>query len=245
MMRWLLFFSSFIPPLLTQRIEASDFFSLDSSAWMLTSSSGDVIQAVVPGDVVSALSASGRIASPWLDLTWREQAGLWDLQSWTYTLQFTSPFSTPPGGDVLLVLEGVKLAADVFFNNASLGFTANQHLRYVFSVGALLVAPGAPNVLTVSFPPTVADVRNDNGRFMGASGGWGALRFPKGRRSDAAVDTSLPSPPPPLHTHRAQIGRRIQTKQLGARRWASAPLAKASPGPRTWLRRRRPPRSRT
>ena len=187
----LLFFSSFPLPLLTQRIEASDFFSLDSSAWTLTSSSGDVIQAIVPGDVVSALSASGRIAStPWYDLTWREQAGLWDLQAWTYALQFTAPFSTPPGGDVWLVLDGVKLAADVFFNNASLGFTANQHLRYVFSVGALL-APGALNVLTVSFPPPVADVRNDNGRFMGASGGWGTLRFPKGRRSDAAVDTSL------------------------------------------------------
>jgi hypothetical protein len=153
-------FYSFIPPLLTQRIEASDFFSLDSSAWTLTSSAGDVIQAVVPGDVVSALSASGRIAStPWLDLTWREQAGLWDLQGWTYALTFTAPFSAPPGGDVWLVLEGVKLAADIAFNNASLGFTANQHLRYVFSVGALLASPGAPNVLTVSFPPTVADVR--------------------------------------------------------------------------------------
>jgi len=48
----------------------------------------------------------------------------------------------------------------------------NQHRRFVFSVGALLAPPGAPNELRVAFPPTVSDARNDNGRFMGASGGW-------------------------------------------------------------------------
>lgn len=152
-------------------IAAFSTTSLDGSFWTATApASGAAVAATVPGDLVSFLSASGSITDPWLDLTWREQAGQWDLQAWTLTRLFASP-AQPPSGDTWLVLDSVKMAASIYLNGQLLGEASNQHVRYVFPVGALLLPAGGSNNLSIAFPPTVADARNDAGRFMGASGG--------------------------------------------------------------------------
>jgi len=70
------------------------------------------------------------------------------------------------------VFESIKMAANITLNGVALGEAVNQHVRYSFNVQSLLLPPGEENTLTVSFPPTVEDLRNDGGRFMGASGGW-------------------------------------------------------------------------
>ena len=158
-------------------IAADSLLSLDGAAWTAQSSAGGAaIAASVPGDVVSDLAAAGVIRSPWLDLTWRDEAGRWDLASWTYSVTFATPASWAPGAgaETLLVFDSVKMAASVTLNGASVGNATSQHLRYAFPVGALLAAPGAQNELLVVFPPTVEDARNDAGRFAGCSGGSSA-----------------------------------------------------------------------
>ena len=146
-----------------------------AAAWGAASSAGDAVSAVrVPGDVLSALSEGGVIADPWLDLTWRGEAGRWDLAAWTFTGAFATPaWAAGGGGSTLLVLDSVKMAADVALNGHGLGAATSQHLRYTYDVTSLLRPPGGgDNVLNISFPPTVADARNDAGRFQGCSGGW-------------------------------------------------------------------------
>jgi len=158
-------------------IAASARLSLDGAAWTAVPASNpsQAIGANVPGDIVTDLAAAGVIAAPWLDLTWRAEAGRWDLDTWTYETSFETPagWAAAPGAEVWLVFDSVKMAADVSLNGAAVGATVNQHLRYTFPVGALLATPGgALNRLAVTFPPTVSDTRNDAGRFMGCSGGW-------------------------------------------------------------------------
>lgn len=149
-------------------------FSLDGSAWSATAADGTRLAAVVPGDLVSDLSRAGVISDPYFELEWRDKAGLWDLQNWTYELGFTTPTGwVAPGSTTLLVFESVKMAADISLNGSPLGAATSQHLRYAFDVGALLAPPGGANTLTVAFPAGRFDVRNDAGRMQGCSGGWG------------------------------------------------------------------------
>jgi hypothetical protein len=61
------------------------------------------------------------------------------------------------------------MAADVALNGAALGAATSQHLRYALAASGALAAPGADNVLTLTFPPTTQDARNDAGRYMGCA----------------------------------------------------------------------------
>lgn len=149
-------------------IAASATLSLDG-AWSAQSSASS-IPAAVPGDVISDLASAGVIASPWLDLTWRVEAARWDLDAWVYSTTFATPENWDAAGETLLVFDSVKMAADIALNGVAVGAATSQHLRYEFPVS--LRAAGALNNLTVTFPPTVDDVRNDAGRFAGCSGGW-------------------------------------------------------------------------
>jgi hypothetical protein len=148
--------------------------ALDGLAWSALSSSGLRVPAQVPGDLLSDLARAGVIADPWKDLTWRQQAGLWDTQAWNFTVSFPTPAAWASSGATLLVFDSVKMAGDITLNGAALGAATSQHLRYAYDVSQWLLAPSsaAPNSLTVSFPPTVSDARNDLGRFQGCSGGW-------------------------------------------------------------------------
>ena len=152
---------------------ANAIMYLDGEDWTATPSSTPTspILARVPGDLISDLANAGIIQSPWLDLTWRVEAGRWDLDTWTYEIDFMTPPGWLSSGAVWLVFESVKMSADIALNGVRIGAATSQHLRYTFSVGALLQS-GAQNKLLVTFPPTVSDARNDAGRYQGCSGGW-------------------------------------------------------------------------
>jgi len=166
-----------------------------AAAWSAESSSGTLLPSVrVPGDVISALSESGVIADPWLDLTWRQEAGRWDLATWSFAAAFASP-AWAAAGSTLLVLDSVKMAADVALNGQVLGAATSQHLRYSWDVSALLQPPGGgDNELNVTFLPTVADTRNDDGRFQGCSGGWCVLAAGRRAHGAAAREQQLLAP---------------------------------------------------
>ncbi len=88
---------------------------------------------------------------------------------------FMVPAAAAAVASFVLVLDGVKMAADVYLNGQLVsgeGVT-DQHLRYSFDVtSALLRDPGQSNNLTVYFPLPSTDARNDEGRFAACSGGW-------------------------------------------------------------------------
>ncbi len=77
---------------------------------------------------------------------------------------------------VLLVFDGVKMAADVYVNGVLVSGAglADQHLRYDFDVTSQLqrLPSGARNNVTVHIPLPSNDTRNDEGRFAACSGGW-------------------------------------------------------------------------
>ena len=157
--------------------------------------------ATVPGDLVSDLQRAGIIGDPFYELGWlntttpgAQGAPLWDTGNWTFSLAFTpsAPLlaAIAAGGTPLLVLDGVKMAADVALNGVPLGAVQDQFLRYNFELGAVLV-PGS-NTLSITFG-TSRDPRNAEGRFSGASGGW-----------DWGVSQSPPPPPPPAPPHCAR-----------------------------------------
>lgn len=137
---------------------------LDGSLWTATSSSGDSIGCTVPGDLITDLAIAGRTRPTWLDLTWRDNATLWDEQTWTYATSFSSPPAAAPGVEQWLVFDGIKLAADISLNGVSLGAATDSFIRYTFPITSILASGSNLNNLTITFPPTVSDARNDNGR---------------------------------------------------------------------------------
>ena len=92
--------------------------------------------------------------------------------AWTYSLSFPTPATWDKQDTALLIFDSINMAADISLNGQAIGAATSQHLRYVFQVDTVLALPGDVNTLTVAFPPTVEDTRNDAGRFQGCSGGW-------------------------------------------------------------------------
>jgi hypothetical protein len=138
------------------------------------------INATVPGELVTDLQRAGKVLDPLSSNNHKDpsQVKWWNGNAYTYTKKFTVPASHPAmvavgGGDVQLVLEGVKLGATVSLNGHVLGNTTNQHLRYTFLVGQYLQPQGSANTLSVRFERDIAN----GGRFMACSGGWGACDF--------------------------------------------------------------------
>jgi beta-galactosidase/beta-glucuronidase len=144
--------------------------SLDSPASAWTVSNGtSTVAARVPGDLITDLATGGVIpADPLFELNFR--ADDWDASNWTYTTTFTLAADVAAAAQILLVFDGVKMVSDIALNGVSLGYTADQFLRYSFDVTAAAKRAGS-NTLTVSFP-TGADPRNVEQRWMSCSGGW-------------------------------------------------------------------------
>lgn len=146
---------------------------LDGDNWVALSSSGLLIGATVPGDLITDLQRAAVIDDPFFESTWLEYSYLWDLQSWNYVLTFDldNPMWLESNvySAVYLVFDGVKMAADLSLNGALLGTATDQFLRYVFDVQPLLAAQR--NKLQISF--AAADPRIDpEVRFMACAGGW-------------------------------------------------------------------------
>lgn len=141
---------------------------LDSDKWEARAGTV-VIPSTVPGDIVTDLNRAGMVGDPVYGVNWREQSGVWARDSgWSFTRVFD--YNTVASPSVLLVLDGVKMAADVYLNGAHLGGLADQHLRYEFEIVSVLRATA--NNLTIHIPLPSHDVRNDEGRYAACSGGW-------------------------------------------------------------------------
>ena len=192
---------------------------LNGAGWTATSSAGIEVRATVPGDLISDLETAGVVGPTWLDLNWQADSAVWDLASWTYSTAF--PVAGPlleNYADAWLVLDSIKMTANVTLNGVALGMPTNQHRRYTYSVGSLLKASG--NVLEIAFGPTTQDTASDasGNRFMGCSGGW-----------DWCVGgTPALSLPCRANARSAAAGLPTATTRLARRPWACAPSPRAS-----------------
>jgi beta-mannosidase len=120
----------------------------------------------VPGDLLTDLQRAGVIGDPLYELNFKSK--LWDTGLWTYTTEFTLNADVDPAAAaaVLLVMDGIKMAANVSLNGQPVASSQDQFLRLVVDVKAMLsAAPGATQTLSVVFPPS-ADPMNDDNRFM-------------------------------------------------------------------------------
>jgi hypothetical protein len=217
--------------------------------WVVASETWGVsVPATVPGDLVTDLQRAGVIGDPWFELGFlnsttpgAQGAPLWDVGVWAYsaTVAPRAPLAAAlaAGGEATLVFDGIKMAADIFWNGAHLGFVNDQFLRFSFPLPEVLDT----NALQISFP-TSRDPRNAEGRFSGASGGWdwGALTatntgvravgapfagtFSKGLWRDAYVAATLPGSAALVHAA-------PQIFYHGA--YPTAPLSRAAAGPWT------------
>lgn len=146
---------------------------LDSSDWILTNGSLS-ISATVPGDLLTDLERAGIIQDPIASANLRDAAIaalMLNTWSWSTTFDLDSEFlQESTGSPVLLVLDSVKLAADIALNGVSLLSVADQFLRYNVTVPEGLLQPTG-NVIVVSSPP-FSDPRNAAGRFQGCAAGW-------------------------------------------------------------------------
>jgi hypothetical protein len=183
---------------------------LSSSAgtsWQATSTlHGLTVPATVPGDLISDLQRAGVVGDPFYELGWlntttpgAQGAPLWDTGTWQYSAAFSLSAGLAAalagGGTPYLVLDGVKMAADVAVNGVPCGAVVNdQFLRFAFPLPAL---QAANNNVTLTFT-TSRDPRNAEGRFSGASGGWD-VSGERGRRGGRTP--RLHAPPPHALAH--------------------------------------------
>ena len=157
-------------------------------AWTATNGEGSLLIAgSVPGDLITDLERAGALSSSDVlyEQTFLPPAGsppapgaprgrpISDNDTWTFSLSFETPWTQAELAalaDVSLVFDGVKMAASVSLNGASVGAVADMFLRYSFPVKSLLAA-GSPNTLSLTFP-TSNDDANAEGRWDSCSGGW-------------------------------------------------------------------------
>lgn len=157
-----------VGPLQDPPIVGDARLSLDSGegvTWIVSNGSVSV-PARVPGDLLTDLQLGGIIGDPLYEVNFLGTA--WDAPTpWVYT---TSSFDLPAGSATwLLVFDGIKMVADVTINGKTLGYTADQFLRYTYDISSAVKPTG--NVITVSFPSS-SDARNAEERWMSCSGGW-------------------------------------------------------------------------
>jgi hypothetical protein len=91
-------------------------------------------------------------------------------QTWIYSTTVELPVDADDDDDVTwqLVVEGIKMGAEIFFNDVFLGTVRDQFLRYTFTLEQQHLVRRGPHVLTISFDPRIQVY----GRFTGCSGGW-------------------------------------------------------------------------
>lgn len=170
-------------------IVASGLASLDGGDWLASSPSGISIPATVPGEIVSDLHAARRIGDPLFELNFKRDAPLFD-DEWTFTKRTSAgrallrgaraPLCTNDTGagaegepSLFLVLESVKMAADVSWNGRTLARSTSQFVRAVLPVGPPPgghTVAGAEDEVSVAFLPSALEL--SRGRFMACSGGW-------------------------------------------------------------------------
>ena len=154
------------------------------------------LTARVPGDLLSDLMMNGIIDDPYIDRNFLTQEKVWNgngqnvpdksftvgddekvnendfkrKRTWIYSTTFDLPENGSIEISWKLVLEGIKMGANVLINDQKIGQVIDQFLRYEFEIGNDVLYKGAligKNVrrhnLTISFDPSI----RVNGRFTG------------------------------------------------------------------------------
>lgn len=178
-----------------------------SSGWVACSSSFCINDAQVPGDIITDLTNNGIVQDVLRDLNFKNDS-LWQDNEWTYQTQFAlsieQSWLLSNGGEVLVVLDGVKMGAHVSIDDHLLGDVNDQFLRYTFSLSQLLhnlsftsssptrdksefLSPSTIHTLKLHFDQNI----NVSGRFMAATGGWdwAPYSLPKRITSDTGART--------------------------------------------------------
>lgn len=131
----------------------------------------------VPGDIANDLYQAGMINDPHTDINFIADGPIWAKNTWTYntTFQLSSQDISSlesADGDILLVFDGIKMAANIFINNQLIDTSISQFLRLNYSLQAYqqktkgLIAGN--NNMSVVFDPTL----ETQGLFAQCSGGW-------------------------------------------------------------------------
>ncbi|HOC22378.1 MAG TPA: glycoside hydrolase family 2 protein [Anaerolineae bacterium] len=129
------------------RIKSARFRQQGSAEWL---------PAQIPGSVQTDLLALGLISDPFvadneLRVQWIPE------RAWEYDLIFDVPAGLLAEERLFLVCDGLDTVAEVSFNGASLGETANMFRRYTWEVTGRVQA--GENHLRVQFPPLLPPLR--------------------------------------------------------------------------------------
>ena len=164
------------PPILGDVAKSPPTY-LDGDMWTASSTvAAFTVASSVPGDLVTDLATAGRVGDPLHGVNWREQSSVWAREGgWSFARVFDYSTARVESSvsSVLLVLDGVKMAADVYLNGVRVSGEAglaDQHLRYEFEIASVLRR--TENNLTIHIPLPSHDARNDEGRYAACSGGW-------------------------------------------------------------------------
>ena len=180
----------------TQRVVK--LFGLEGPQWQLFSQDGEyVVDAELPGDVLTDLMKAGVIGDPYVDRNFLTQRHVWmgpqqfwnksndpfqlerRTRVWIYQCIFEVPETS---NELLLVVEGIKMGAVLDLDGVVLGNVTDQFLRYEFSLNEALQRTASSvmaqralqgsiprkHKLTITLDPDICT----NGRFQACSGGW-------------------------------------------------------------------------
>ena len=143
------------------------------------------LKASVPGDILSDLMINGLIDDPYMDRNFLTQNKVWmgndgdddenkltrkRNRTWIYSTTFDIPESASRDMSWKIVLEGIKMGADISVNGQWIGQTIDQFLRYDLEIRKEVLEKGVlcgrnlhRHNLTISFDPSI----RTNGRFSG------------------------------------------------------------------------------
>ena len=102
-----------------------------------------LLNATVPGDILTDLQRAGRVPDPYWNITWRDPSFIsaWNTGVWTYSKTFPWAPAGAAGGALLLVFDGVKMGAMITLNGAWLGNATDEWRRYVFPLNSSQLRP--------------------------------------------------------------------------------------------------------
>jgi beta-mannosidase len=134
----------------------------------------------VPGDITTDLYRAGHIPEPNTDLNWLTNGNIWAKNEWLYNTSFSLSSQDiaalsatgSSAADILLVFDGIKMAANIYVNNHLIDTSISQFLRLNYSLRAFQAQTKAlvagENTLSVVFDPSL----QTHGLFAQCSGGW-------------------------------------------------------------------------
>ena len=110
-----------------------------------------LLNATVPGDILTDLQRAGRVPDPYWNVSWQRESFVtaWNTGVWSYSRTFPwTPVGAAAGAaggkeaaTALLVFGGVKMGAMITLNGAWLGNATDEWRRYVFPLNSSQLRP--------------------------------------------------------------------------------------------------------